>query len=161
MCRVEGSTRNERRDNADVATPVAAGMIDRDGEIDIEPPSPALELLLEKDVVRLTHADQEDEAAEAGALGKEAVDRRTKRGEAKTAGDDHHVGAGCLLDRPAKAVRSAHADRVAGLESRQGLRDTADGPDCVNQPSAIGRVAADRDRRLADAERIEHVELAG
>ena len=63
--------------HADVAVPVAAGMIDRDGEIDVEPPPPALELVLEEDVVRLRAAEEEHEPA---------VARRARRGSGRSPG---------------------------------------------------------------------------
>src|SRR5262249_25476090 len=68
---IECSARDERRDDADATAPVASGMIDGDRNIDIEPAAPALELVLEQDIVGLPHAHEEDDAAETGTLGEE------------------------------------------------------------------------------------------
>ena len=48
---------------------------------------------------------------------------------------------------------------VADDEPREGVGDVSHGPDGVREPIGGGRIGADRDRRLADAGEIEHVEL--
>src|SRR4029079_18843515 len=60
-----------------------------------------------------------------------------------------------LLDRPARAERTAHADHRPRAGGTQRPGDGADGADGLNW----GR-AADRNRHLADAEGVEHRELA-
>ncbi len=57
--------------------------------------------------------------------------------------------------------RPAHAEHVARRQPGQRLGHLADGADRVDQPPGLGRVAADADRHLADAEGVEHVELPG
>ena len=83
MQRIEGGARNQGGHHAHAAAPVAAGVIDGDGELEIEPPAPALQLVLEEDVVRARMPYEKDNPAEARPLGKEPVDRRPQRSEAE------------------------------------------------------------------------------
>src|SRR5689334_7728035 len=64
MRRIEGGAGYQRGDDADAAAPIAAGMINGDGKVDVEAPAPALELVLEQDVVGPPHPDEEDDAPE-------------------------------------------------------------------------------------------------
>ena len=87
--------------------------------------------------------------------------RRAQRREADPAGDDDDVAARGFCDRP-RAERPAHAEHAAGLASRRSRRVTAPTARIVwtsSRRRAPG--PADRDRHLADAEGVEHVELAG
>ena len=64
-------------------------------------------------------------------------------------------------DGPADAERAPHADDRARLEPAQRPGGRADGADRVAQRPVAARAAADRDRHLADPERVEHRELPG
>ena len=115
-----------------------------------------------EDVARRARAIEDDEPAVALAVGAGSVDRRAQRREADAAGDDHHVR--CLPPlRPARRCRTGRGRRpiCPGLQLAQRAGDRADVADGVDQPLRGGRVAADADRHLADAEHVEHVELAG
>ena len=61
------------------------------------------------------------------------------------------------VEAPAGAERPAHAEHVARLGAVQRPAHRADVADRVDQRAVVGRrVAADRDRDLADAAGVEH-----
>ena len=105
-------------------------------------------------------ADEDADPAVAAAVREHVVDRRTQRSEAEAAGDDDDVGAFRRLHRPAGAEGPADPDGSARLEPGQRLADGADVADGVDEARPVGPVAADADGDFADAEEIEHVELA-
>ena len=155
------AARDELRDDADVAAPVGAGRVDGDLDADVEPAAPALELLAEEQVVGRPAAVEDDELAEVVAVRERVVDRRTERRQADAAADDDEVVAARGVDRPAVPERPAHADDVARRAGAERLRHRADRADRVHERRArLRHVAARRDRHLADAEGVEHGELA-
>jgi hypothetical protein len=61
---------------------------------------------------------------------------------------------------PTGAEGAANADRIADSELGESARYRADGADGVDQRGRFGRIAAQGDRHLAQAETIEHIELS-
>ena len=64
------------------------------------------------------------------------------------------------VDGPRLSEGTAHAHHLTGSERAQGARHGAERPHGVHGVGR-GRIAARRDRRLAHAKRVQHVELAG
>ena len=92
-----------------------------------------------------------------------ATCRRTapQRREPDPTGDDDHVRARGLGDRPAGAERPAHAEDVTGLGGAERARDRTDAPHRQHERRDAADRSADRDRHLADAEDVDHHELPG
>ena len=63
-------------------------------------------------------------------------------------------------DRPARSERAAQADRRARFEPRERPADRADIAHGMHEGAHVGGIAAHADRHFADAEHVEHVELA-
>ena len=86
---------------------------------------------------------------------------RAERRQADAAGDDDHVRAALLGDRPGRAERAAQAEHAARLGRADRLGHGADGADRLHDAALADPAAADGDRHLADPERVEHHELPG
>ena len=93
------------------------------------------------------------------AVAGNVENRRPLRGEAETTGHEDQVAAGEIPKWPGLAVGPAEEDSVADDEPRQGVGDISHRADGVSEELWRRRIGADRDRRLADAGEVEHVEL--
>ena len=95
----------------------------------------------------------------AGSPRERVQDDRPEWREADPAGDDDHVGPRRVVDRPRRAERPTQAEHGSRPRSRRSLPS----PRPRLAPSArsgLAVAAADRDRHLADAEDVDHHELA-
>src|SRR6185437_14858807 len=98
----------------------------------------------------------EHDAAEIAAAGERTEHDGPKRRQTHAAGDDHQIVARGLVKAPAATVRSAHADHVPWPGSGQRATDGSDVADRLGQRSiSRGRIAADRDRYIADADLVQ------
>ena len=139
--------------------PARVRVIDRHRNIHIEPLAPLLQLVAVEDVAGIAAAVQDGDAAIAGPVGEDVIDRGAERGQAKPAGHENDVRALRPLDGPARSERAAQARDRARFERAQRLADRAHIAHRVDERALIRRVAADADRGLAHAEGVEHVEL--
>ena len=94
-------------------------------------------------------------------MAQDVIDRRTQRRKPDAAGDDQYILAACGSHGPLRTVRAAHSYRVAGVARDQPIRHRPDRAHGVDELFAPLRIAADRDRQLADAEDVEHAVLPG
>ena len=133
-----------------------------DGDVDlhIEPSAPFPQFPLDRDVARPARAITDHDLAELGAAMDHLVDQRAKRREADRARDEQNVAAAGRIDRPTGSERSADPDHRARPQRAHRLGHRADLPDRMHKTRRIARIAADADGDLADAGRVEHVELS-
>src|ERR1019366_5081530 len=158
---VEGNARNERRHDADVSVPVPRGAVDGDVNVHVELRAPRFEVAPVKHVFRGARAVEESDPAIAASIRQHVEDGGPKGSEPDAAGDEDDVAPRSFVDGPRGAERAAHAEHVTPLQGAHPRRDGADDARRVNEPVAPAGIAADRDRRLALAEDVQHVELAG
>ena len=109
---------------------------------------------------RAARAIEQHDACHSVAFREQAIERRPQRREAEPAGDDDDIAS---LAPRAIGQPTPNGPRTPigspGMQLGERARDGADGADRVDEPRGLGRIAADADRRLADAEGGEHVEL--
>ena len=158
---MQAEVAEERGDDADAAAPVDAAVIDGGEHLAVGGVGPGGEFLAVEEVAGAAGAVEEDEAGVLVAVAEDVVDGGAQRGEADAAGDDEDVLAAGLGERPGGAEGAAHAERVARAAADQRVGGGADGADGVDETAGMVRVAADGDGQLADAEDVEHAELAG
>ena len=88
----------------------------------------------------------------------DVTERRPQRREPDAARDDDDVAPDRLRDRPRVPERAAHAEQLLPASDPQIASETAPTARtvCTSRPPSSPR---DRDRHLADAERVQHREL--
>ena len=87
---------------------------------------------------------------------------RAQRCQPDPPGDEDDVHPHAVVEHvPTRAVGSSHVEQLARLRVHEGMGHAADVTYGVLQHGGRTRVAADRDRHLADAEQAEHRVLAG
>src|SRR5208283_2029222 len=158
--RIEGSTRDHRRHHTDVAAPAAGRAIDRDLNFQVELTAPLFQLVTVQHVFGSARAIKQNDLPILLPFRHQAVERRPQRSQSDSAGHNHNVPSRRFLHGPMASERTANTHRVAVLEPPHGLGDHADHASGVLDQRCVVRVAADRDRHLAYAEDVEHVELA-
>ena len=151
--------REEARDDADVAEPVAASAVDDGLEAAVEASAPSLEVFAVEELRRRAGAAEDCHAPVVRAVREHMENCRPERCDAEPAGDDEQIAPLHLLEGPPRAVRPAHPELVAFAERFHGARHRPDGAHRMDETCGLGRVAADGDGHLACAVDVEHVEL--
>ena len=123
-------------------------------------PFQADELVAKQEIRRGARADQDHHPPVTVAVAKRVIDDRPQRRQPQAPGDQQEIAPRGDVDGPRLSEGTAHAHHLAGRERAQGARHGAERPYRVHGVGR-GRIAAHRDRRLAHAERVQHVELAG
>ena len=121
---------------------------------------PGRELVAKQEIRRRARADQDHHPPVTVAVAKRVIDDRPQRRQPQTPGDQQEIAPRGDLDGPRLSEGTAHPDHLTGSERAQGARHGAERPHGVHGVGR-GRIAAHRNRRLAHAKRIQHVELAG
>ena len=160
MIRIDRRARDQRRYDADIAAPIGRGVIDRDGDVDIEAPPPCFEFSPVEDVGRSPRAVKHDDPAVTFTVGKHAVNHWAQRSETEPARHDDDVAAFALGDRPIRAIGSAHPNDLFATQPGNRATDSADCPHRVHDPALLSGVSAEADRDFAQPEHVKHVELA-
>ena len=146
--------------DADAAPPALAGGVDRDRELEVVALAPGVELLAVEQLLGSAAAVEHDHAPVA-ARGPRAP-RRSPAAAARGRARRRRRRRRCPRPDAARRARTAPGPRaVAGAGGADGPCDRAHGADRVHQCPRASRIAADRDRHLTDAERVQHRELAG
>ena len=160
MVRINRHTRKQRRHDTDITAPIGCGMVDRDGDVDIEAPPPCLQLSPVKDFGRTSRAIEHGDPAVMLPMGEHAIDHRPQRREPEPTCHDDDVAAFALGDGPARAIGSPHTYDLIVPEPGDCATDGPDCPHRVHDPALFGRISTEADRHFAQPEHVEHVELA-
>src|SRR6266852_6505862 len=179
---IKRSPGDELRDDTDAAAPGARGMIYGDVHLQIIvgiylPPRqgilsggevsfaiarlPAFEFAPVEDIRRRASAIEQRDLAVLFALCDDMVHGRAQWRQPDASGHNHHVLPLRVLDRPVTSKGSAHTYHIIRLELAHGLCHGSHSTSCMYQRFGLSRIAANRDRDLAHAEHVEHVELPG
>ena len=135
-------------------------MVHRHRHVDAEG-RPLLQVDAVEHVRRGPRAVQHGDPAKGPAVAQHRDDRGPQRREADPAGDHHHVVTASVGHVPSTSESPADTEHVAWGDRAQRPRDATDVADGVDEAAGLGRVAADGDRHLADAEGLQHRELPG
>src|SRR5216683_3693604 len=148
-------------DDTNAAAPRSRSLIHGDVHLQVEASSPVFEVAPVEDVRWRAGAVEQRDLAVLLTLGGDLIQSRAQRRQPDASGYDYHVLPLRVLDRPVTAEGPAYTYHIIGPELAHGLCHGSHSTGSMDQRCGLSRIPANRDRNLAHAEHVEHVELPG